>query len=752
MALSSGAQPGAAAGEDAADDAGCPCTPSADAQQPATLRARLWGALGRPKPVLKPKEMSEACAFYDAVRRDVRRRAPDLVIDVCGGYGAHGALGMLFVAHGAARRALIIGPSRPDSFENLRTAWAPFLGQKGSTVTCDERPSQEALAEALGQQRGGGERGPGGPCAAAAEDACSAPGPRPRVLVVAARVCGHLPRQIADLCRAADADFAVCPCDPRDEEGGLQAAARALGIDFAAAMVMAEMGRMSSSYEVRLRTFDDRTSSTNRIILGRRRASGDVAISDDARDRAALAEEKLRAACRRVRRRPDAAAPGRVTAASLASAMEPLTPADGPTQSAASTAPTSDYEAQLGRKVALVASIFEPLAADARLDPALLRAPGMEIRRSPDTHFRARTIVSFGAGSAQAQTDPDAGGLFRITADAEAEAGGGPGRLHLLAAAPVETLLAPIAAALPALPRLLSEGRACAAMRHGLRCIKLHATLRNPAELLACFVYGPEHGAAGADALSLMRGELLAALQQEAEGLVEEVVVMAQAKGVQRCVPDSRDYVDEALCIEGRLLRYRQPFGQFSNPNPHIAVATAEWLLDVVRTSVSGPPGCPQTDLLELYCGAGSHTVALAAAFRHVLAVEINRHLVAAATHNVERNALDNVTVLRAPSEEFCKRVLRRGSYELREGGLVKLQLKFGCTVVDPPRAGLDDLTREAVRNYEHILYVSCNPHKLRVDLESLLQTHEVRRLVLLDHFPFSAHVETAVHLQRRPC
>ena len=37
------------------------------------------------------------------------------------------------------------------------------------------------------------------------------------------------------------------------------------------------------------------------------------------------------------------------------------------------------------------------------------------------------------------------------------------------------------------------------------------------------------------------------------------------------------------------------------------------------------------TDLLELYCGCGSHTVALAPFFRHVLAVEINRHLVAAA-------------------------------------------------------------------------------------------------------------------------
>ena len=60
----------------------------------------------------------------------------------------------------------------------------------------------------------------------------------------------------------------------------------------------------------------------------------------------------------------------------------------------------------------------------------------------------------------------------------------------------------------------------------------------------------------------------------------------------------------------------------------------------------------PGTDLLELYCGGGSHTVALAPFCRHVLAVEVNRQLVKAAEHNVELNGLSNVKVLRAPSEE----------------------------------------------------------------------------------------------------
>lgn len=46
----------------------------------------------------------------------------------------------------------------------------------------------------------------------------------------------------------------------------------------------------------------------------------------------------------------------------------------------------------------------------------------------------------------------------------------------------------------------------------------------------------------------------------------------------------------------------------------------------------------------------------------------------------------------------------------LREDGSTVAQLEFGCTIVDPPRAGLDALTREAVSGYDHLLYVSCNP------------------------------------------
>eukprot|EP00931_Biecheleriopsis_adriatica_P036443 TRINITY_DN20997_c0_g1_i1.p1 TRINITY_DN20997_c0_g1~~TRINITY_DN20997_c0_g1_i1.p1 ORF type:complete len:726 (-),score=127.89 TRINITY_DN20997_c0_g1_i1:204-2348(-) len=682
-----------------------------------SLRAKLWRGLSDGQ-VIRVKEMREACAFYDAVRKDAKRCSPSLVIDASGGSGV---LGMLFIAHGVASRALVINQFQAPSHEALRVAWAPFLcGRAGDgieEVRCDQRPLEQALPQVLQSV------------------------PSEKILVVA-RTLSSVARKIADCCLAARASFAVCPCDPTDSSGSIRAAASALGVNFNAAMVIAEMGRLMPSCEVHLRSFDAAVSSYNLVLYGRNHCDK---ISSQAQG--GTAEERLRRAYERAHRNPyaTASAPeGPNVKAGLWSGQE----AKAAVMAAGSG--EDKHELEVSRKAEAVASLLSPLTASGHLSALLLKSPGMEIRRSPHKHFRARTVVAVGPPpptSASAASDAgDSAGLFRLIPEER--------NFRLAAAIPMDTLLPAVAAALPALAELLgSAAPGLSALSPGLRCVKLHGTLGgSPTQLMLCFVYGPEAVAPEEEELELFRTAMVSALMQH--GLSVDVMAMAQAKGVQRCAPSGTDYVDEVLeTADGRLLRYRQVLGNFSNPNPHIAIATAEWLLDVVRQDVNAESaGAPSTDLLELYCGAGSHTLALAPLFRHVLAVEINRHLVAAANHNVALNGLSNVTVVRAPSEEFCKRVIRRRSYELRGEATADgppIQLNFGCTVVDPPRAGLDPITLEAVAGYDHVLYVSCNPQALRSNLDVLLKTHEARRMVLLDHFPCSAHVEMAVHLRK---
>ena len=69
---------------------------------------------------------------------------------------------------------------------------------------------------------------------------------------------------------------------------------------------------------------------------------------------------------------------------------------------------------------------------------------------------------------------------------------------------------------------------------------------------------------------------------------------------------------------------------------------------------------------------------------------------------------------------------------------------------VDPPRAGLDPDTVKLVQNYDRILYISCNPHTLCENLQTLSQTHRIEKAALFDQFPYTDHMESGVWLVRK--
>ena len=165
------------------------------------------------------------------------------------------------------------------------------------------------------------------------------------------------------------------------------------------------------------------------------------------------------------------------------------------------------------------------------------------------------------------------------------------------------------------------------------------------------------------------------------------------------------------------------------------------WALDVTRNATG--------DLLELYCGNGNFSLALARNFRQVLATEIAKPSVDSAQYNIAVNQIDNVRILRMSAEEFTMAI--KGKREFNRLKEIDLQ-SYQCNTifVDPPRAGLDKATLKMVQEYERILYISCNPETLKDNLGELCQTHRIERLALFDQFPFTHHIESGVYLVRR--
>lgn len=207
----------------------------------------------------------------------------------------------------------------------------------------------------------------------------------------------------------------------------------------------------------------------------------------------------------------------------------------------------------------------------------------------------------------------------------------------------------------------------------------------------------------------------------------------------------SQDYVTETLHVKGRAFSYRQIEGGFTQPNAEVCEKMLTWACQAAADMQA-----QDSDLLELYCGNGNFTLPLSLYFRQVLATEVAKTSVNAARHNIAENGCENIAIARLSAEELTeafngKRQFKRLAQDNINVGDYQVKTIF----VDPPRAGIDKDTLQLMQQFEHILYISCNPDTLYDNLQSLSQTHRVKRMTIFDQFPYTHHVEMGVWLEK---
>jgi tRNA (uracil-5-)-methyltransferase len=253
------------------------------------------------------------------------------------------------------------------------------------------------------------------------------------------------------------------------------------------------------------------------------------------------------------------------------------------------------------------------------------------------------------------------------------------------------------------------------------------------------------------DYLASLSGELLVSLiykkpipaewQAEAAALKAELAATQQVDFIGRARKQKilldKDYLIEQLQVGSRTLRYQQIENSFTQPNGEVNQHMLGWACDIASQL--------QGDLLELYCGNGNFSLALAPYFQQVVATEIARSSIRCAQHNIALNQIDNVQVLQMSAEDVSA-ALAEGS-KLKDIELAGLTLN--TILVDPPRAGLDPATEQLVSRFDDILYISCNPETLAANLTTLCKTHQVQRFALFDQFPYTHHIECGVWLKK---
>ncbi|WP_318478944.1 tRNA (uridine(54)-C5)-methyltransferase TrmA [Photobacterium leiognathi] len=361
---------------------------------------------------------------------------------------------------------------------------------------------------------------------------------------------------------------------------------------------------------------------------------------------------------------------------------------------------TADYQQQLDEKAERIQNIF-----------ADFDTPELEVFASPAEHYRMR---------AEFRVWHEGEDLFYIMFNQETRE---KYRVDQFPAA--SRLINDL------MPMLVDAIKPIKALRHKLFQVDFLSTLSG--EILVSMLYHRQ-----------LDDEWTAEAKQLKQRLNDEgfkLNIIGRARKMKIVL--DQDYVIEQLKVNDRTLTYKQVENSFTQPNGEVAQKMLEWAVDCTQDS--------EGDLLELYCGNGNFSLALAQNFKRVLATELAKPSVDSAQYNIAVNKIDNVQIIRMSAEDFTDAMEGKREFRRLKDQNVDLQ-SYNCNTifVDPPRSGMDEGTCRMVQGYDRIMYISCNPETLKENLDILGETHRITRFALFDQFPYTHHMEAGVLLERK--
>lgn len=256
-----------------------------------------------------------------------------------------------------------------------------------------------------------------------------------------------------------------------------------------------------------------------------------------------------------------------------------------------------------------------------------------------------------------------------------------------------------------------------------LRHLYLRSNQRG--EVLCCLIINGK---------KLPHGRILIDLLQNAVPGLVGVVVNSNTRDTNVILGEhyqtlwGQDYLEETLC--GLTFRLSVPsFFQVNRAQTERLYALA---LDFAGLTGS-------ETVLDLYCGIGTISLAMAQKAGRVIGAEIVPEAIADAKENALRNGISN-------AEFFCGDA-GEVAFKLASDG-VRPQV----VCVDPPRKGLQADVPGIIAGMcpDRIVYVSCDPATLARDVKRFSEVgYRFVKAQPVDLFPRTAHVETAALLMR---
>ncbi len=186
-------------------------------------------------------------------------------------------------------------------------------------------------------------------------------------------------------------------------------------------------------------------------------------------------------------------------------------------------------------------------------------------------------------------------------------------------------------------------------------------------------------------------------------------------------------FYEELLGLKFKISQFS--FFQTNSLGAEVLYETAREFLG----DISSEGACNKT-VFDLYSGTGTITQLLAPVAKKVIGVEIVEEAVEAARQNAEINGLHNCEFIAGDVLKVIDEIDEKPDY----------------IVLDPPRDGIHPKALQKIIDFQvdRLVYISCKPTSLARDLEVLIDGgYRIERVVAVDQFPGTVHVETIVRL-----
>lgn len=140
----------------------------------------------------------------------------------------------------------------------------------------------------------------------------------------------------------------------------------------------------------------------------------------------------------------------------------------------------------------------------------------------------------------------------------------------------------------------------------------------------------------------------------------------------------------------------------------------------------------------DLYTGTGTIAQFVAKKAKEVIGIEYVEDAIKDAGINTELNGIDNCKFFAGDMKDILK------------PSFIKKHGEPDVIITDPPRAGMDEKVVTQILKVapKRIVYISCNPATQARDLALLDEKYKVTKVMPVDMFPHTYHVENVVALE----